>query len=362
MYVSIDEGKAKVKVPKPKKVVSKEMPVFYNPVMKLNRDISVLLLNAVENKNMRIADILAASGIRSIRFVKELNKGKINEIHINDYSKESLKLINENLKLNKIKNYSIIKKNQFEKINKNNKKIKITNMDANLFLLNSTGFDYIDIDPFGTPNPFLDSSVKRLSRGGLLAVTATDTAALSGTYPSACVRKYWAKPLRNEIMHEVGLRILIRKVQLIGAQYDKALVPVFSYSKEHYLRVFFKCEKGKKTVDDVLKQHGMFNESGPIWLGKLWDLKLVSKMSSINKDESLKRFISIIKKESKINIIGFFDIHQLCKRNKLKIPKRELIILKVKNSGFRVAETHFNPNGLRSDIPEKALIRVLKAL
>jgi tRNA (guanine26-N2/guanine27-N2)-dimethyltransferase len=294
---------------------------------------------------MRIADILAASGIRSIRFVKELPKSKINEIHINDYSRESLKLINENLKINKL--------------NKN-KKIKVTNEDANLFLLNSTGFDYIDIDPFGTPNPFLDSSVRRLSREGILAVTATDTAALSGTYPSACVRKYWAKPLRNEIMHEVGLRILIRKVQLIGAQYDKALVPIFSYSKEHYLRVFFKCEKGKKTVDYVLKQQGMFNDAGPMWLGKLWDNKLVSKMSSINEDESIKKFVSIIKEEAKIDVIGFFDIHRLCKRNKLMIPKRDLIINKIKKAGYKVSETHFNPNGLRSNIDEKKLIRILK--
>ncbi|MBW2981130.1 tRNA (guanine(26)-N(2))-dimethyltransferase [Candidatus Woesearchaeota archaeon] len=346
MYVSIDEGKVKVRVPKQPKVVSKEMPVFYNPVMKLNRDISVLLLNAIDKKGMRIADILAASGIRSIRFIRELNKGKINEITINDYSKDSIKLINENLKINKIRK---------------NKKIKIENQDANLLLLNSSGFDYIDVDPFGTPNPFLDASIRRLARDGILAVTATDTAALSGTYPDACLRKYWAVPLRNELMHEAGLRILIRKVQLIGAQFDKALVPVFSYSKEHYLRVFFKCEKAKKAVDGLLKQQGHFDKAGPMWLGRLWDSKLVINMEKINKDESLKKFLSIIKNESKLDVIGFFDIHKLCKRNKLTIPKKESIILKVKNSGFRVAETHFNPNGLRSNISESALIRILKA-
>lgn len=347
MYVLIEEGKAKAKVPKPAKVVSKEMSVFYNPAMKLNRDISVLLLNAIDKKGMRIADILAASGIRSIRFIKELNKGKINEISINDYSKDSIKLIINNLKINKI--------------NKNNK-IKITNLDANLFLLNSTGFDYIDIDPFGTPNPFLDSAVKRISRDGILAVTATDTAALSGTFPDACKRKYWAVPLRNELMHEVGLRILIRKVQLIGAQFDKALTPVFSYSMHHYLRVFFRCEKGKKAVDNIIAQHGHFSNAGPMWLGKLWDSKLVDRIYKINKEESIKKFISIIKNESKLNVIGFYDVHKLCKRNKLKIPKRELIIKRIRNSGYKVSETHFNPNGLKSNIGEKGLIRILKNL
>ena len=155
-------------------IVSKQMDVFYNPVMKFNRDISVLLLNSVSDKEMNIADMLAGSGIRSIRFLLELNKNKIKNIFINDHSKDAIKNIKNNLKLNKIKN----------------KKIIISNSDANLFLLNSMGFDYIDIDPFGTPNMFLDSAVKRISRNGIIAITATDTSALCGTYPKACLRKY----------------------------------------------------------------------------------------------------------------------------------------------------------------------------
>jgi len=200
--------------------ISKQLPVFYNPVMKTNRDVSIILLNALNKKEMQIADPLAGSGIRSIRFVKELNKNIIKSIAINDYSKESVKNIKENFKLNKI--------------NQKTSSIQFHNDDANLFLLNSKGFDYIDIDPFGTPNPFLDAAVKRIARDGILSVTATDTAPLAGTYPSTCRRKYWAIPLRNEIKHEVGLRILIRKVQLIGAQFDKALIPLCSYSKDHY--------------------------------------------------------------------------------------------------------------------------------
>ncbi len=343
MYVLIDEGKAKAKVPKPK-IVSKEMPVFYNPAMKVNRDISVLLLNSIEDTQISIADILAASGIRSIRFIKELSKDKIKEISINDYSKESIKLINENLKLNKIKK---------------GKKVNVSNEDANLFLLNSSGFDYIDIDPFGTPNPFLDASIRRISRGGILAVTATDTAALSGTYPTACRRKYWAEPLRNELMHEIGLRILIRKVQLIGAQFEKALVPIFSYSMEHYMRVFFRCEKGKSSVDKVLEQHGMLGTAGPLWLGRLWDADLVAKMEKINEDELLKKLLSIIKEESKVDSVGFYDLHKVCKRNKLNIPKKEMVMDKIRKSGFKVSETHFSPTGLRSNIDEKSLVKIL---
>ena len=56
--------------------------------------------------------------------------------------------------------------------------------------LESAGFDYIEIDPFGSPTDFLESSIVRLSRRGILAVTATDTAPLCGTYPNTCKRKY----------------------------------------------------------------------------------------------------------------------------------------------------------------------------
>src|SRR3989344_6184449 len=119
---TVNEGLAKIKVQKPK-IVSKEMKVFYNPVMSMNRDISVLLLNSINKSNMQIADPLAASGIRSIRFLKELYRNKIKKIYINDNNRSAVKLIKKNLKLNDIK----IKNG-----------IIISNKDANLFILNST--------------------------------------------------------------------------------------------------------------------------------------------------------------------------------------------------------------------------------
>ena len=79
MKETISEGSIKIRIQKSGKI-SKGMDVFYNPVMSLNRDISVLLLNSVGKKNVQIADPLAASGVRSIRFLKELNKNKIKNI------------------------------------------------------------------------------------------------------------------------------------------------------------------------------------------------------------------------------------------------------------------------------------------
>lgn len=346
MYKIIEEGKAKIKVKKSPKI-SKDMEVFYNPVMKTNRDISILIINCINKKGMGIGLPLAGTGIRGIRFLLEIGKSKIKHITINDYDKEAVKAIKNNLKLNKIS----IK----------NKKIQIINNDANLLLLNSTGFDYIDIDPFGSPNPFLDSAVKRISRGGILAVTATDTAALTGTYPKVSERKYWAKITKNENMHELGLRILTRKVQLVGAQFDKALIPIFSYFKDHYFRIFFKCLKGKKDVDNIIRDHGIINNIGPLWLGQLWDKKIANKIHRMAVDSELKKFLEIIKDESKIDIIGFYNIHKLVKKNKIKgIIKKEKLIQIVKNRGYKASATHFSPISIKSEIPIEKLIPILR--
>jgi len=350
----IREGSAKLIIGNTDKI-SKQMGVFYNPVMSLNRDISVLLLNSVNNGNLQIADPMAASGIRSIRFLKELNKNKIKNLSINDIDKNAIKSIKNNFTLNKIRL-------------KNNKRIKIHNEDASLFLLNSSGFDYIDIDPFGSPNFLLDSACKRLARNGILAVTATDTSALCGTFPNACMRKYWALPRKCELMHEIGLRILIRKIQLAAAQYDKALLPIFSYSKEHYMRVFLKNEKGKDKVDEILKCHKMFNNAGPMWTGQLWKQDLCSSMYKdslkneiFNKNKELIRFLKTINEESKIDAIGFYDLNEICKKNKIKsLQKKEFIKNKIKKSGYKVSDTHFKGDGIRSNIPMEKLIGVLR--
>jgi len=372
MYVS--EGTATIKIKKSAKI-SKEMDVFYNPAMKINRDISILLLNSVDKGNMQIALPLAASGIRGIRFLKELDKNKIKNISFNDYDVKAVRSIKNNLKLNNFKNVTIIKKlNQHNKKNsKNNQnKILVFNEDADLFLLNSKGFDYIDVDPFGSSNNFLDAAIKRIARDGILAITNTDTAALTGTFPKVCARKYWALPKLDYMMHETGVRILIRKVQLVGMQFEKALIPIFSYYKDHYYRIFFKCVKSKVECDKISKKHGMFNGAGPLWVGSLWDEKLTSKMYSlinllknkkiknqnktINQDNELIKFLKIIKGESKIDAVGFFDIHDAVKRKKLgKIIKKEELIFKIRKKGYKAADTHFSGTGIRTGIEYKKI-------
>ncbi|MFW5746177.1 MAG: tRNA (guanine(10)-N(2))-dimethyltransferase [Nanoarchaeota archaeon] len=364
----VKEGKVRLLLPAetdPADMATRRMPVFYNPIMKENRDVSVAMLRSAFSGGdaVRIGLPLAGSGIRALRFSLELPQEMVAGIWANDMSDTAVAVMKEQVELNRAK------------------KIIVSQQEANCFIRGSKGFDYIDIDPFGSPNPFLDTAVQRLSRRGMLAVTATDTAPLSGTYMKACRRKYDATPLRCAMMHEIGLRILIRKVQLVGMQYDRALLPVLSYSKDHYFRVYLQNVKGKKDCDAVWMQHGVLSycqrcqwhagrvphvsscphcgadveQVGPMWLGRLYYDALID---SLDADCAL---LESIKEEMSIPVLGFFDIPMIHKRlhTSRNVPFDELMEA-ISHKGYGVARTHFLATALKTDMPLEELEKIIE--
>ncbi|CAA9990801.1 N2,N2-dimethylguanosine tRNA methyltransferase, putative [Plasmodium knowlesi strain H] len=97
------------------KIKNKSKHIFYNKAQVFNRDMSIILIKALEiylkNKNkdngkilfrgFNIIELLSASGIRSIRYVKELGE-TINHIITNDIDKYACKQIRRNFKRNNI--------------------------------------------------------------------------------------------------------------------------------------------------------------------------------------------------------------------------------------------------------------------
>lgn len=256
---------------------------------------------------------------------------------------------------------------------------KVQNSDANVFLHTNSAFDYIDLDPFGSPNPFLDSACQALSLGGVLALTATDTAALAGSAVQACKRKYWAMPLNNEFKHETGIRILIRKAQLIAAQYEKSLIPIYCHLGTHYVRVFLR-EEGK--VRDVFKQHcyvhycfrclkrfanssnapdrccnAPMSIAGPLWIGKLWDERLANDIAAMASDidESIMKLTQQIAEESAIGLIGFYTLPKIASKYKLAVPKMDAVLSKINGS-----RSHFAKQSVRTTESFEALLLAIK--
>lgn len=381
-YQIIREGRAKIAVPANDGKISSEMPVFYNPVMRSNRDITIALMAAAskqyEIEKWSVADPMAATGIREVRMMLELGSGKFERIAINDYSPTAATLIIKNLALNKIKS----------------KKIAVTVNEANKFLLGSKPFNYADIDPFGYPGTFLDSAVRRTWHNGILAVTATDTSALAGTSPSACRRKYLATPLRNGFMHETGIRMLVRLVQLFGSVHEKAMRPIFCYYKEHYIRAFFHCSDGAGKVDELLKQHEdilycfkccnkevksnpdnyrcsscneKMTKAGPLWTGRLFDSELAAKMAATankNIDAKTKQFLAVVAEEAKAETktgVGFYAIEDICEKHHIRQqPKTADVIARLRKAGFTSSQSHCSTTGVKTNASVAQLVAAAK--
>ena len=67
----------------------------------------------------------------------------------------------------------------------------------------SKRFTVIDIDPYGSPASFLDGAVQAVDDGGLICITCTDMAGLSGNHGEASFAKYGAMPLKSKCCHEM---------------------------------------------------------------------------------------------------------------------------------------------------------------
>lgn len=67
----------------------------------------------------------------------------------------------------------------------------------------------VDLDPYGSAAPFIDSAIQNVSNGGLLCITCTDMAVLCASYPETCFAKYGSLPMKGDNSHEAVIFILI---------------------------------------------------------------------------------------------------------------------------------------------------------
>merc|ERR1712180_500629 len=106
-------------------------------------------------------------------------------------------------------------------------------------------FSVIDLDPYGSPTPFLDSAVQAVQDGGLLCVTATDMAVLCGNSPETCFTKYGAVSLKTKSCHEFAVRILLQCIESHANRYGRYIEPLLSLSIDFYCRVFVRVNSGQ---------------------------------------------------------------------------------------------------------------------
>ncbi len=382
----ITEGPAACQVPK------SGNEVFYNPRMAFNRMLSSLALGAClpRLKRRRLLDGFCASGIRGIRYALE---NDLEEVVFLDASPSAIKLAKKNAALNKLKNTSVA--------------CSVFNHYAS----SGNYFDIVEIDPFGTPAPYLAGALRALPKKGLLSVTATDLATLCGSANGPAKRRYDAQPLYTEYAHELALRTIIGFAARQAAVVDIGITPLFSFYRDHYAKTFLFTEKSAKKADASLSSIGFVShcqkcghrvaceqkecvcgakmkKAGPLWIGEVNDADILKTMeaTAIGR-ETTEEFAAEPKEkgknaanlkkagenipESKANaktaeFIGllrgemgfppyFFDLHK-AGRGKAT-PRTVEVERRLQAEGFRTARTHYEPTAIKTDAPIAAVRR-----
>ena len=198
---------------------------------------------------MRILEALAASGLRSIRYFKEIPVCRpgvhvcaapmcdtvlwagqfqnVDHIVVNDLSEDAVASIRRNVTFNGLDPAKVIP----------HQGDAVALMMQNRSMHNS--FDVVDLDPYGTPNLFIDSAVQSVGDGGLICITATDTMTLCGANLDAAHAKYGSVVLKTKCCHEVALRTVLATVARHAAIYKRCIEPLISVSVDFYVRAWF---------------------------------------------------------------------------------------------------------------------------
>ena len=118
------------------------------------------------------------------------------------------------------------------------------------------GRHWVDIDPYGSPLPFLDTAVQSLARKGVLEVSATDSAALSGSSKSALLRRYGARVKPAGLAHDSGLRVLLACLARAASRHERSVTPLLSVWDSHHLRISALVSRGVEGANRVEEDLG----------------------------------------------------------------------------------------------------------
>jgi tRNA (guanine26-N2/guanine27-N2)-dimethyltransferase len=333
---------------------------FYNPGMALNRDLSVLLVEAqakATGREIDVLDALAGTGARSVRLAHEVTARII--VHANDGDPDSVQAIRRAAAANDVPA----------------SRLAITEGDAYLRLA-SRRYDVVDLDPYGSPMPFADAAMRAVRHGGLVCATATDTGALAGAFPKACRRRYDAHHGLNAApwRSEVGLRILAGALVRAAGRFDRAATPVLSVSHGHWMRVVVRVEDSKGAGDASLRHLGdawldpdglarlgprapveaKTRWAGPLWTGPLHDKTLVAAMAEAAADgrvlarrKEVESLLAVFQAEAMAP--AFWMVPDLFQSRWGQPPRRDVLIERLRKAGHVAERSHLDPQGVRTD-------------
>lgn len=383
--------------------------VFYNPAQVFNRDLSILAISVFNRESQpggflapkkpflspqpHVFEGLAASGLRSIRYVKELQFGAYS-VTANDIESVAVERMLKNAAHNSIS-------------------LNTTCADAILHLHANKGvYRVIDLDPYGSCAPFLDSAMAAVEPNGLLCITSTDSGVLCGNQPDLSFTRYGGFALKQNYQHEMGLRVMLHAVASAAARHRRGIRVLAAVSIDFYFRVFvqvtdsgaaalasmeetsivFQCSQCEfHHVHAMGKLSGPSNRKparfelnssvcsqcdsqlsigGPIWSGPLYDAAFVDSCISTIEDEQsafpgitawakVKALMFGLKSEL-INVPLFYTIPGLMQAVKVSPPKLRVMLHFLRALGFKAGGSHRTPNAIKTDAPASVVFDLVR--
>ncbi|XP_022382517.1 tRNA (guanine(26)-N(2))-dimethyltransferase isoform X2 [Enhydra lutris kenyoni] len=320
-------------------------------------------------EGLRVLEGLAASGLRSIRFAREVPG--LQSVVANDASARAVDLICRNVQLNGVAHL-----------------VHPRQADARMLMYQhqklSERFDVIDLDPYGSPAPFLDAAVQAVSEGGLLCVTCTDMAVLAGNSGETCYSKYGAMALKSRACHEMALRIVLHSLDLRANCYQRFVVPLLSVSADFYVRVFVRVFTGQAKVKASARvkfsaacgppvapecEHcGQRHQlGGPLWAEPIHDLDFVGRVleavstnpGRFHTAERIRGVLSVITEELP-DVPLYYTLDQLSSTIRCSTPSLLQLRSALLHAGFRVSLSHACKNAVKTDAPSSALWDIMR--
>jgi tRNA (guanine26-N2/guanine27-N2)-dimethyltransferase len=390
---SYSEGATKLLGPSPSRIPAM-LPAFFNPRGKFARDVSLVCYSAFaasseEKGKLSFADALCGIGARGLRVAKEIPDFTC--VYLNDVNSRALDYARASAELNAIQEKCVFSK-----------------LETCSFLdSRNDRFNAVDVDPFGTPSPFVDSAIRAVSDGGILSLTATDSAVLCGVYPKVAERKYMGTSIRTDYSHEVGMRLIYGLAAHSAMRLEAGIEPLFCHHDMHYFRVYcrikvgnsysrsnqdqmgfvlhcFRCGyrsvlsrrdffaserkmSGNKSVPKsgltpnagnldcpICKANKKLAIAGPLWIGNIQSREFVSHCAKISQ-------ISLFQVDE-LDIPLYYDLTAISEKASTRTPKIADVKSQLESKGYATSRTRLNPNALRTEAPADILRSVVSDL
>ncbi|KAL8653361.1 MAG: hypothetical protein Q9210_002138, partial [Variospora velana] len=185
----------------------------------------------------RILDALSATGLRALRYAKEISH--VTSVTANDLLPSATASINVNVEYNAL----------LDKVHPSTGDAKALMYEAATNHARTYPFHAVDLDPYGTAAPFLDAAVQAVTDCGLLCVTCTDAGIFASvSWLEKTYSQYGGLPWKGPQSHEAGLRLILNAVATSAARYGLAIEPLLSLHVDFYVRLFIRIKRSPVEV------------------------------------------------------------------------------------------------------------------